>query len=58
MLIVHLFALMALGLLFGFTVHGGFLLLFALGFGGLVIVSLLWLYLLATKRTGFFGRRL
>ncbi|MCX7672711.1 MAG: hypothetical protein N2Z63_03780 [Thiobacillaceae bacterium] len=58
MLIVYLSALMLLGLLLGFTVHGAFLLLFALGFASMVVAGLVWAYAVATGRRVFFGRRL
>ena len=58
MLIVYVFALMALGLLLGFTVHGAFLALFALGFAAFALMCVAWLWLVATRRTGFLGRRL
>jgi len=49
---------MALGLLLGFTVHGAFLALFALGFAAFALMCAAWLWLVATRRTGFLGRRL
>jgi len=58
MLIVYVFALMVLGLLLGFTVHGAFLALFALGFAAFALMCGGWLWLVATRRTGFLGRRL
>ncbi len=53
----HTHVLMFAGLLLGFTVSGGWLFVSAAAFGWLCLMSAVWVWRVATGRTGFFTRR-
>jgi hypothetical protein len=53
----HTLVLMFAGLLLGFTVSGGWLFVSAAAFGWLCLMSAVWVWRVATGRTGFFTRR-
>lgn len=56
-MIAYVILIFFVSIVLAFTVHGAFVWLAMAALAALVIMSIIWLWLLATNRIGFFGTR-